>query len=426
MKKSILFILLTFIIQTEVFSQSCLPDGITFSTQSEIDSFQTNYPNCTEIEGDVEISGNDITNLNGLNVLTAFGGNFWIYYNTALTSLTGLDNLTSIGGSLKIWNNDVLTSLTGLEKLTSIAEDLLIQRNNAQVSLTGLDNLISIGGNLSIKYNDILPSLTGLNNVTSVGGWLWFIQNNSLISFTGLEKVTAIGGEVRVYHNKTLTSLTGLNNLTSISGGLVVIGNDELINLNGLDNVTSIEGSIRIEYNTSLTSLSGLNNLNFIDGELLILNNHALISLTGLDNLYASSIVSLVIFDNISLSKCDVKSICSYLDEPGASISIFTNAIGCNTQKEVEEACDASAVLENNFRSEFSIHPNPATNKIFITSKNGLKIETVNIYNQLGQMVLHRNEIRDNIDISTLGQGIYIIELTLNELKIREKLLIEK
>ena len=47
-------------------SQSCLPERITFTIQAQIDNFQTNYPNCTEIEGVVTISGNDITNLNGL------------------------------------------------------------------------------------------------------------------------------------------------------------------------------------------------------------------------------------------------------------------------------------------------------------------------------------------------------------------------
>ncbi len=56
-------------------SQPCLPSGIVFSSQEQIDNFQTSFPNCTEIEGDVLIEGNDITNLDGLSVLDAFGGN---------------------------------------------------------------------------------------------------------------------------------------------------------------------------------------------------------------------------------------------------------------------------------------------------------------------------------------------------------------
>lgn len=58
------------------FSKPCLPEGITFSTQEQIDNFQTNYPGCTEIEGGVLIEGSDITNLEGLNVLEIVYGYF--------------------------------------------------------------------------------------------------------------------------------------------------------------------------------------------------------------------------------------------------------------------------------------------------------------------------------------------------------------
>ncbi|MDB4303640.1 hypothetical protein N9934_02500 [Desulfosarcina sp.] len=62
--------------QLILISQPCLLEGITFSTQEQIDNFQTNYPNCTEIEGGVLIEGNDITNLEGLNVLEIVYGYF--------------------------------------------------------------------------------------------------------------------------------------------------------------------------------------------------------------------------------------------------------------------------------------------------------------------------------------------------------------
>ena len=124
MKKLTLLMVLALIIQASASSQPCLPEGITFTTQAEIDNFQTNYPNCTEIEGDVEIKGDDITNLNGLNVLTAFGGNLSIgdydNGNPFLPSLTGLNNVTYIEGNLIIWNNVALTSLTALDYMTSI------------------------------------------------------------------------------------------------------------------------------------------------------------------------------------------------------------------------------------------------------------------------------------------------------------------
>ena len=61
----VLVISLALFIQFTVSSQSCLPDGITFETQAQVDSFQINHPGCFEIEGDVTISGDNITNLNG-------------------------------------------------------------------------------------------------------------------------------------------------------------------------------------------------------------------------------------------------------------------------------------------------------------------------------------------------------------------------
>ena len=59
---------------TDSIETHCLSDGITFTTQEEIDNFQTNYPYCSEIEGDVIIEGADITNLDGLNGLNSVSG----------------------------------------------------------------------------------------------------------------------------------------------------------------------------------------------------------------------------------------------------------------------------------------------------------------------------------------------------------------
>jgi len=88
----------------------CLPDGITFTTQAEIDNFQTNYPYCSQIGGDVEINGNDITDLNGLNFVTAIGGNLSIINCDNLTSLWGLENIESESiGDLSIYSNNTLS-----------------------------------------------------------------------------------------------------------------------------------------------------------------------------------------------------------------------------------------------------------------------------------------------------------------------------
>ncbi|MCK4678758.1 MAG: hypothetical protein KAT48_11550, partial [Bacteroidales bacterium] len=59
----------------------CPPGDVTFNTQEEIDNFHMYYPSCTEINGNVHISGIFITNLGGLSVLTSIVGDIWISGN---------------------------------------------------------------------------------------------------------------------------------------------------------------------------------------------------------------------------------------------------------------------------------------------------------------------------------------------------------
>jgi hypothetical protein len=81
-----------FLSHATLFSQGCLPEGITFTTQEQIDNFQTNYPGCTEIEGHVLIEGDSISNLVGLSILTSIGGYLFIEDTQDLTNLEGLDD----------------------------------------------------------------------------------------------------------------------------------------------------------------------------------------------------------------------------------------------------------------------------------------------------------------------------------------------
>jgi hypothetical protein len=123
-------------------SLPCLPYGdYYFLSQADIDNFQTNYPNCTELEGYVEISGLDITSLNGLSVITSIGGGIEILGNDVLTNLTGLDNLTSIGGGLGIQYNAVLKSLTGLDNIDTSSISYLYVTDNYSLSTCAVQSI---------------------------------------------------------------------------------------------------------------------------------------------------------------------------------------------------------------------------------------------------------------------------------------------
>jgi photosystem II stability/assembly factor-like uncharacterized protein len=326
--------------------QHCLPEGITFTSQEQIDNFQTNYPGCTEIEGTVNIgdwmSGSNITNLNGLSVLTSvggglnignnpaltsligldnlntIGGDFWIYWNQALTSLLGLDNVSSIGGLLGIDGNDALTNLEGLDHVSSIGGDLRINDNSSLSNLTGIENLASIGGDLSITDTE-LTDLSGLNNLVSLGGDIIIGGNYSLTSLTGLEGLTSVTGSIILYIfgdnwyiGNSLQNLTGLDNITSIGGDLDIRANFSLINLTGLNSLISANnliigrGKSHWWAGTSLVNLNGLENLTTITGELFIDNSSHFSSLEGIENL--NSIEGNMTISNSGLSDFSVSS----------------------------------------------------------------------------------------------------------------------
>jgi hypothetical protein len=233
--KRLIFSILPLLIVMMASSQPCLHNGIVFSTQAAIDNYQANYPDCTSIEGSVIVCGTDITNLNGLNVITSIGGNLVIgslnntNQNPNLTNLTGLNNLVSVGVTLYINNNLSLNNLTGLEGLTTITNNLSIIQNSALHDLSGLDNLNTIGGDLLIKNDGYLESLSGLENLDSIGGSLEMNANDVLINIVGLSSLSTINGQLLIVNNNNLTSLEGLGNITPGSISDMLISNNPLL-----------------------------------------------------------------------------------------------------------------------------------------------------------------------------------------------------
>lgn len=404
MKKPILYLVLTFIILTKASSQSCLPDGITFSTQQEIDSFQINYPNCKQILGDVVIVGVDINNLLGLNILESIGGQLTIggYYwcNPQLSSIRGLDSITIIGGGLSIIENTALKDLKGFSSLQEIGGSLFLTANHSLECIASLNSLTSVENDIRIQSNYALTYLNGLNNLSSVEGIFEFYQNSNLVDLSGIENLTHVGN-LSLNHNYNLENINALENLISINGYLFIAYNHGLNNLIGLENTTSIGGPLHIKFNNGLTSLEGI------------------------DNIDSWSIDYLYIINNPLLNTCEVQSVCDFLASPHGNYGIHDNASGCNSIEEVEEACITIGHQELNIESDFSIFPIPTNRIINISSKNRIGIYEVNIYNSIGRKVLTQAKITNKIDVSKLVQGLYIIEIITENSKIREKLIIK-
>jgi len=336
--KKLLIIALTIhcsIITIHCISQSCLPEGIYFFNQAEIDNFQSNYPGCTVIEGNVDICGEDISNLNGLNVLSAIEGNLDIEWSS-LQNLTGLDNLKNINGNLHFsWNG--LTKLTGLEGLTSIGGSFVLNGEYQLQGLNGLAQLASIGGHLVIGTRETgnsggtsLESLRGLEGLDSIYGTLYVTFNGQLTSISALDGLKYLGGDLFIVDNHLLTVCRSdwlCKYLQSPNGSVIIDYNDQGCNsvievggacnesipclpyghydlntqedIDNFQNVfpgcTELEGRLFIIGSASsdkssysildsqIFNLNGLNIITSIGGGLFVCSNELLTTLAGLD-----------------------------------------------------------------------------------------------------------------------------------------------
>ena len=399
--------------QLVVFPQGCLPEGITFTTQEQIDNFQVNYPGCSEIEGNVIISGADITSLDGLGVLLSIGGNLEIRLNELLGDLSGLQNLETLGGDLRIEQNDVLEDLLGLENLSHINGGLIIGD-------------IAWGQYPYSTGNPLLTSLEGLNNLIAIQGNLKLCGNYSLVTLSGLEHLAHIGGTLQVggiefvygftFGNPLLVNLTGLTRLTAIGGSLFVAGNSNLADLSGLDSLVTTGQHCWFDLNESLTSLHGLVQLTSIGGSLKIRWNIALSDITGLEHIASQSIQELEIIYNQTLAECSIESICGYLADPGGIVEIFGNFPNCNSPEEVIEAC-LTPVQEADNGNGFTIIPNPSKDKITVSLPTITCITRLTIFTVNGQKAMER-QLTDNetqINISALARGVYVVRVQDNK-----------
>ena len=315
-------------------SNDCPPGSVAFYSQADIDQFLIDYPNCTEISGQVYIGGT-MTNLNGLANIQSITGTFTIATTSALTSLEGLNALTSIGNNFAIQNNAALSSISALSNLSSIGWGLQISNNASLTSLVGLESITTLPFGLGILYNPI-TSLNGLNGLTSTKTFE-VSHSPELTSLYGLEALNYVEQDIRISNNPKLASISGLSGLTTIDRGLYISNLPLLTSLNGLENLTTLLDRIVILDNPSLQNLDGLTGLTSVGLLIYIGRNDAL---TELPNFNANlNVPTLYALENASLATCNSDWVCNAIINASTNFIISDNASGCQNLNAVSSSC---------------------------------------------------------------------------------------
>ncbi|MEO6759743.1 MAG: hypothetical protein ABIO24_09845 [Saprospiraceae bacterium] len=283
MKKFTTTTFFLFLVCCALSAQSCLPEGIRFTTQGQVDSFGLQYPGCHSITGDVFIDSTFITDLSGLQVLDSIEKDLNIHDMLQLTSLQGLQNLHSIGGGFYLKNTGV-DSLPAISNLHLIGGSLKIEGNVALQNLAGLGALTAIGGEVLINNNSLLTNLAGLSHVQTIGLRL-VVQDNPLLNgLGGLSNLASLGTDLTILNCPGILNFNGLQGLTALHGNLSITnGSGGIQSFSGMENVVAISGALTVQ-SSGLTSLVGLDKVTTIGGGLLVANT-AVENFTGLDKL---------------------------------------------------------------------------------------------------------------------------------------------
>ncbi len=93
------------------------------------------------------------------------------------------------------------------------------------------------------------------------------------------------------------------------------------------------------------------------------------------------------------------------------------NYLGLQSQVVVDGNCTSSVLGESTFVLEepFSVSPVPAQNVLQITIKNTMTIDSLQVYNNVGQLVLSENGANQSIDVSNLSSGSYFLKIRTKE-----------
>ena len=72
--------------------------------------------------------------------------------------------------------------------------------------------------------------------------------------------------------------------------------------------------------------------------------------------------------------------------------------------------------------STLKLYPNPATDKIYISSKKPLS--ALALYDVYGKLVLKKENNANSIDVSRLNSGVYFLEVSSNSERVVKKVII--
>ena len=263
--KALLIFTFCFISFTPVFSQ-CPPGAgsVFIKSQEQLEDFLAAYPDCTELDYDINLSlnredaGTPINSLLPLLQLKKLNGGLIIRRETGNTSLPSLQNLEGLNNlevleRLLIFQDTEMTSLKGLDKLTQL-HTLSVQKAQ-KLTEVGFSNAVSILNVLILEELPELIDITKLSVNNSLHN-LSIYQNPKLIIGAVFNNLTIINAKLRLNH----PDISFVSKLRS-TGSLELHGNGPVQDLSDFSSLTKIKSSLELYSLYELTDLDFFENV---------------------------------------------------------------------------------------------------------------------------------------------------------------------
>lgn len=340
------------------------------------------------------------------------------YYCSGLTSVIIPNSVTTIG-NLAFQNCTSLTAVNIPNSVATIGNNTFFQCTNLTSVI--IPNSVTSIGNYAFSYCTSLTSLNIPNSVLTIGSKA-FYYSDALATVNIPNSVTSIGAEA-FYNCSSLTSI-------AIPNSVLTIGESAFQNCTSLTSI-SIPTSITNVEAATFRYCTGLNSVN-IPNSIKTIGNYAFSYCTGLTTVNIPNSVTSIQYGAFGyctgLNTVSINNSTPITINANAFVGLDTNKIplyvpvgawaaytysptAWGTFYPIIEAATLSKFAPNNISA--TIYPNPVADKLQINLNTLETIQTVDIYNTTGQLILSLN-IKENfpIDVTNLLAGIYFVKIS--------------
>ncbi len=210
---------------------------------SQKELYELDKKGYTEISGNLQIVGSDITDIPDFTTLKKIGGLLEFNNCKSMTLCSGFINLNVINNGFRILNCENLNSIEGFNSLNCIRlsksvsgyQGITIDNCNHLKKIVGFNNLESIIGPFKIDGVEMLESINGFKKLKEINHWFSITSAKELISIKGFDVLENAGSEIMLYEAKKLTDITFLSKVKSVE--LINLGTPMLSDLSPIKNM---------------------------------------------------------------------------------------------------------------------------------------------------------------------------------------------